>query len=569
MVTRVRQSTDNLPTPVSQAGKVVGVVADAFAMVDPTTATQVKIAVIGDSTSTQNPLTDETWPTLLEMVMNKNGADVKVFDFSAGGVTFYGALHTVQYGIRTFAQAVIAAQPDIVIVCLGVIDAMLKPAGRSQAQIKQDAADLFTTLRVGLPNAKLMYSSQLAYDADNFIPSTLKNKGVIPAFFTLRSAGILSGLYAYDILDDASSSAIKQLYADWTELDLHVKALTTVDHDFTMNYWRAARLGCTGQDGLHTSQYGHTLQAGYALLGLRSSSFWTTLFPYYTTKENSPGEDPDLLFDEQMAPSGDGYTWTQSSIGESISTQLGSNRQLYPETWYTGYKAHFTITPNYSGGPSSFAGWYINYGPPNSTVYVSVDGAAFVSTGMASGKDGSALQVSNGSSPYLSPGAHTLLFSCGAEVYGPFAVTVVEVQEPFLKVRRNTAQALVASTDTWILFNAIDEDTHGGYNAGTGEYTVQVGGKYIITYAGRGDGIAASGLFAIALQKNGVRLTEAYNYVPSTGGNVSATLSCIVELIGGDVIKAGMFTFASGATAGAGSVADAGATMMTLRRLGF
>lgn len=537
------------------------------------TNTAVRIAVIGDSTSSTNPLTEPSWPELLEASMNSMGGNVVIGNFSKGGTTFYSAYNSINFNSnQTQVQATIAFNPDIVIVCLGAVDALVY-AARTTAQIQADAALVFSTLRAALPSAKIMYGSQLVYDSFHFVPAALKNKGTVPYLFALKNSGILANKYTSEMLDDVVSATTITKFNSWVSVDTYIKALTTITGNYTVNYYKIHRLGAGGPDGLHLNAYGYVLDSGYHLKGLRSQVWFNSTFTSFTLPDNFAGDDPDLFFSAALTSSGDGWIWDQvtNTIPENIACQLGDMRELYPASWYLPKKTRFYISGNFPGTPILPSFLSLRNGPVNSSVQVSVDGGAFYVIGVGTSDDGYLFMPS--ATTTMPIGAHTLRFMCDNEVYGPFAVTVTSTGTSSitnkLRVNRNSTQTLTIGVNTTILFNTVDANVGGAftYNAATGIATCAIAGDYFVSGSCCLTA-SASATTGMAVIKNPTTTNEPL--YEGSGNPVSTAIvytcpTVPISMLVGDtiVMKAGVY---SGVTAAVspGATATSHATQLNI-----
>jgi hypothetical protein len=390
-------------------------------------AAPVKICVVGDSLSAHQPVAGDSWPMIIEDSIRQAGVYVRVVDLAIAAHSFYRANTTVSHGSNTAVQECIAEAPNMVIVALGYNDSITNVDGRTLAQTQADAVTTFSTLRNALPNAVIIYASERAHDSTNFNPvnaGTLKNKGVIPVKFALASSGILAGYYTPEILENVVSTATQTSYSNWVSLNSSIAALSTHNGLVTMDYWRIGRMGCIGIDSLHPTAMGGLLQAAYVLKGLRGNTSAAAILPNLVSPPSNALNDPDLLFTDMLSASGDGYISAVGAISERIRNQTGLGTNLYPDTWFYPYKGNAShVSGSLSADESDTIWWSISACKPKQTVFRSINGAAFTSTLTSASQLGGATGVEL-ASVYV-PGAYTFRYQCGAEVYGPFNVTIV------------------------------------------------------------------------------------------------------------------------------------------------
>lgn len=381
----------------------------------------LKIAIIGDSMVTQNEMDAESVSHQLERVINQMGQNVKVFPFGRDAHTFYRANTTAYINGQTSVQACIAANPKIVLVALGLNDSITNVDGRTLAQTKTDADTLFAALKAGLPTAKIYYVAEVPYDTVNFTPSTLKNKGVIPYMQTLRTSGILTGYYTTEILDDACSSATKTLYQNWADLNTYVKANANITGSYDFKLWRVARMGGAGPSGLHLNVGGNLLATAYFAEGLRAvspefASFFSNNFDIW--------EKPDTLFSTMLTASGDGYTYTPTSL--TLERDAISYKALRPNTWHLPLDAGISATASIDDSGDSVYTWSVQGAAPNKGVSISVNGAAFVAVGsMLTTADGHWTESATGAylTSVFTVGANTVRYAVDNICFSPITVT--------------------------------------------------------------------------------------------------------------------------------------------------
>lgn len=90
-------------------------------------------------------------------------------------------------------------------------------------------------------------------------------------------------------------------------------------------------------------------------------------------------------------------------------------------------------------------------------------------------------------------------------------------------MRAQTTSGVVANTT---INYTIQEDTHGGYSAGT--YTVKVGGLYLVTVASKQ---STSVGFGLVVQKNGANALYSPNAATTafSGASITGLLRCAVN----------------------------------------
>jgi lysophospholipase L1-like esterase len=516
-----------------------------------TTIARPRVVVLGDSMSATMTMTDPCWPDVMAVRMDAINAPVDMYNLAVGGWTFHKANTLACFGTDTMLQRAIALRPDVVIVALGANDAILNVEGRTLAQTKTDADTLLTALRTALPDAKIVYASELMYDSANFTPATLKNKGTGIWFWQLKTAGILTGLNSDECLEDAVSAPTVTAFTNWVSLDTYIKALPAVNSNFTIPYFKAARLGLVGSDGLHLTALGQTYLAcaavkhcatAAALSGTFPKILLNALFyPYWT--------DPDVIFAGFLTPSGTGYVDAAWSIlYEPVRRSTGEWSSLIPATWFRPSKGTGQVFP--SAVPSdnfSLAGWRITNAQPNTVVQVSTGGGAFSVGGELTDAYGNAnYPIIAGQFP---PGVYSFRYKVGNEVFGPFPLTVTTSAEPMLLKRQSGNQATVgAGIYTPSLAAAAGGgngvvDSAGSWNAGTFAYTIQRAGRYSICGQVACDAVPNQGYIVAWIAKNGARWADGNTlFVAAAGAAFGASNVAIsAQFAVGDTIQLQVF----------------------------
>lgn len=391
-------------------------------------APPVKIAVIGDSLSTQNYAMPPAWPTMLQQDLRQSGVNAHVYNCAVAGHTFYRANTTASFGTNTAVQQAIAHQPDIVIIALGLNDILNALDGRSLATVQSDAAAMVSALVTALPDVKILYMGERAYDAANYpTPGTsLANKGTLGYYYQKKTSGILTGLWTSELLDDQVSATTKSRMADWITLDAYIQGLADVDHSAYMELWKIHRLGGNATDMLHLNAGGSVLQASTAVQGLQNAAF-SSVIPRWLVNNNATRNNVDSLFSSAFTASG--TNWLYSSNGDALA--VIHSLQLRPLTWYlplpaTLLTSHYTGVDMYQGDRFTRV---IQNAKPNTAVQVSTNGAAFSAAGSVV-TDSFGAQMSgstfSGLRGLLNFGSHTFRYKVDDIVLGPVTFSLVD-----------------------------------------------------------------------------------------------------------------------------------------------
>ena len=380
----------------------------------------VKATIIGDSLSAANNMRSQHWIDILTDTINKFGDNIEITSLAIGGSTYYSAYTTTSYSGNTMVQECIATAPDLVIVVMGLNDVS---SGRSQAQIKADALNVYTALRTGLPSAKIFYVSERFYDSTNFTPSTVKNKGMIPINFNLPAAGILTGCYSSEVLDTVVSTAVQTKVTDWVALDTYIKGFSQVDAYCTYDHWLVARLGLFLTDGLHQNLEGSRVLANDVMYGLINASFSTTLLPNFVREGVPVLGTSSALKTIFLTASGDGYTTNLSDNNNLYSYEAGPFRQFNTDTWFMPFKGTLRISnTTITDDLYSITTVSLENVKPNTLLEKSVNGGAFSTSSQYTDNFGKIDLVLPGRD--FTAGTYVMRVRVGTEVYGPFTITV-------------------------------------------------------------------------------------------------------------------------------------------------
>lgn len=379
----------------------------------------VKIAVIGDSLCTENALHETAWPSLLEKYINNSGGSCRVVNFAINSFSFNKANTLLTHGGKTARQALINEAPDVVLCAFGVVDVLANDEGRTLTQNQTSAAEFYNAVRAALPSAVLCHIQVTCHDRLYADLGALKNKDVIPYFFKLRSTGILANAYSSEILDDAVAATTQTRFNEGETFHAYINNLSATDHLLEMDYWRIARIGLMGIDGLHPQALGKVLQCGYVVKELIAKQVHPE-FAKLADKAYETWEDPDALFQTMLlTPSWDFDYSGPNSIEHA--TRLNSlYREVAPDSWHLPYKTSVTISRSTIGAGQPFQAMFLN-GPPAQTVYPSVDGGAF-----DTGNPTVQLDIhGNAGIATIAPiaaGTYVFRYKLGPEVHGPFTL---------------------------------------------------------------------------------------------------------------------------------------------------
>ena len=380
---------------------------------------KIKIAIIGDSGTAQSVFTQEAWPSFLEKNLIAGGMDVEVYNFAIVGERYFTANGAQYESGATQLQKAVAINPDIIVVALGINDALSE---RSLVEAKADALYTYNTLRTGAPAAKIIYASQIYWDITHKpLATSLLNREIVPFLFQLRTSGFLSGSYCSSILTDAASTTGHAIIAKWKELDTYIKSLPTIDESFNLDGYKVARLGLLGEDFVHPSQDGSKFLAGQVLKAFLTLSSLSTLTASLRTPIFPNWDDPDTMFAIFCESNGSEWVTKASTIAsQHISSITSLTRAYRPNNWYMPTRGSMYIG-NSNIGSTLPAVAMVEGVKPNTLIEASVNGGAWAATPYITSSHGTAITVDVASNLFI--GTHNYYYRIFNEVYGPYTIT--------------------------------------------------------------------------------------------------------------------------------------------------
>lgn len=258
-VTRVRTPAAGANINITETPELLVISSTSSGSSD---STPLRVAVTDSLSAQQVPL-GEAWPAILQRQLAAGGYDALVHNLVINGHTFNKAATIQSFNGRTQVAQAIDINPDVVIVALGINDALLKVEGRDLNTLKVDAANVFASLRTNLPTATIVAASEVAYDSTHGLAATPLNKQTIPFLMQRRSTGLwlarpVLKFWMTRPLQLPGSAWLIGL--SWTRMSRAWQPLT----NFAMHVWRASRLGLSGTDGLHLTDMGAHFPAGQA-----------------------------------------------------------------------------------------------------------------------------------------------------------------------------------------------------------------------------------------------------------------------------------------------------------------
>ncbi|TXH51652.1 MAG: SGNH/GDSL hydrolase family protein [Desulfurellales bacterium] len=382
-----------------------------------------RVVVLGDSLSAAQVACTNPWPERWAAAMRNCGAPIDLINLATSGWTFNKAnTDTTLFDGATMVGRAIALKPDVVFVALGFNDAVLSVEGRTLGQIQSDATSTLAALRAGLPDAVIIAIEEYAHDSTNFPNpgTTLKNKGIIQNLFTRPSSGILLDSWSSEILETAVDTTQRQRYGNWANLRSTIAASSSINGVFRIDFWKAARLGLTGIDGLHLTDAAAQFAAAYTLKASQNLPALTAVWPIINKSTFGLWSDPDLVFSGLLTQSGDGWTINADTYGSDFVSKHDQWFEHRLEHWWARSGATVRIGTT-SVAQNGLFYWSVANARPRQACAVSVDDGAFGASIGVTDQYGAGLFMGASS---LAVGTRTLRYKVGDEVFGPFTLTV-------------------------------------------------------------------------------------------------------------------------------------------------
>jgi len=342
-------------------------------------ASDITIAVLGDSISQTTSIHLSAWPTFLNKKMADVGIDAKIVNCSIGAGTLDSALNDTQ-AKNGLTQVEYATQfdPDIVLIALGFNDTITSGCIGLEPMLR--AIALINEIEIVMPRALVIYTACIPYDINVQDPKKiLTNKSVIP--FSQRGVT----MYGKDncvsnepvFLNEDVGVNIRNRYSTWKAMDFFIKTL--VDDSIYFDMFRIYRMGFHA-DKLHPSEMGHRCIAAYVRDGLINSEVITDAYPILLNLKNRWDNHykfkVDSLFDLGVLEIDSAYT--------EIGDYFGIDMVCLRENWiYNRRNTKFGYTDVIADINSTWIA-YVKGLLPQQDVYISIDGADFNAVGVTS-----------------------------------------------------------------------------------------------------------------------------------------------------------------------------------------
>lgn len=305
---------------------------------------ELHVVVIGDNMSAQQTLFGQAWPTILRDLMQTAGQPVKITSLAMSGHTFYRANTVACFNGKTQVQRAIDLQPDVVIVALGINDVVLNVDERTVAEVIEDANNVVSALRAGIPSAALIWVQEKYWDTVNRAnPLALYNVHIPPGLWNLN--GDPSGEAAFGTELVGVYSQLKQFspipyllnFKYIAYANAFLPEVAGFNEVWEPDVFGIMLLGGCGVDGLQLNKAGQRLLAVEMLRCAHDSIFFTNL-----SEQGSPvWDNVDVLKAALLVEAEDGMgigTWYKArdeGIPLSVRVALQTTyKELKFPYWY-------------------------------------------------------------------------------------------------------------------------------------------------------------------------------------------------------------------------------------------
>ncbi|MEW8292284.1 MAG: hypothetical protein AB2672_17345 [Candidatus Thiodiazotropha endolucinida] len=250
----IEHSLDKLTMIAQQLSDDVATIKKSLALTE-----TVKFAVLGAS-ETVYPWR-QTWVDLIDDAFKSEGLKVNVFHSGTGALTHHLAMTQPDALTgETRAELTSESDPDVIILELGINDAILSFGNRSQTEMIADARALYGFFRDNNPRALILYSRLVPYDEEKHrqvAVENIKKKYCVPFLHQTSGMPGEENLYTSERaeVEKIISPEMQGRLNNWRALDAECQALADVSID--TSYFQVARLGLLSHDRFHPTSLGH------------------------------------------------------------------------------------------------------------------------------------------------------------------------------------------------------------------------------------------------------------------------------------------------------------------------
>lgn len=391
----------------------------------------LKIVYLGDSLG-GTPLWGRTLSDHLQSTLRAGGVNVDVVNCGKDAMTFHRANTQQDFGTNTAVQQTIANAPDVVIVALGANDVVFGVDGRSLAQVQADAATLLNTLKVGLPDAHIVFMRERLHDDVHVTPANTLNRHVIPVLHSIPTSGPDANSRTFGNLANATSAATRTALANLDTLFSSVVGNANVSSSGTMNVFRVLFFGCSIGDGVHPDELGALFLSNYVYKHLRAN---VAAFSKLKTAGQVGYHDFDSLFSLGTVDMGTYYSHTNSH-GEVYRVGRAHNVDLQAKknTWFLS--TDFTVSlykEAVQNSTNDHYGYHLRGGIPGQTLLVRIwqgaEPTSWTTTIKQFNTAGEILAIEHGSALGLTNGTYNVKYGFVAadgirDVAGPVQINL-------------------------------------------------------------------------------------------------------------------------------------------------
>ncbi|ODB92253.1 hypothetical protein A3194_07590 [Candidatus Thiodiazotropha endoloripes] len=388
----------------------------------------------------------DTWSALAQRAFDAEGVDVDIRHTGSGALSHFTALNSTDPETgKSYVEITNSMNPDIIVVELGITDAILNIDNRSGSQLIGDAQALYAALRAGSPDAVIIYSRQIPYDEVQHgakSESEMKKKYCIPHLHSTSTMPGETGLYTSEAteLEKIIEPMMQDRLRDWRALDAECQNLADVV--VHTDYFRPARLGLLSHDRLHLSSLGHFFFLSDMWKILKSDATLASRIPQLDNIRNLGNfTDLSITWKSAVKPDavGDGYLidpeWLDGfEYPMWLNIRDYAHVASYPEYWGNQQRPSISISDRvvrkngevfvvmisnaWPSQPVSSKLWPAHNDEPSSFDQYT---PAKTSSGT-----GDMLEAYSPPSGIIPPGDYFIKYKIGTDVFGPFPIAIFD-----------------------------------------------------------------------------------------------------------------------------------------------
>ncbi|MCG8487623.1 MAG: hypothetical protein MI756_09160 [Chromatiales bacterium] len=386
----------------------------------------------------------DTWSSLAQRAFNAEGINVDIRHSGSGALTHFKALNDIDPETgKSYVEITNSMDLDIIVVELGITDALLNIDNRTDSQLISDAQALYAALRTGSPEAVIVYSRQIPYDEaqhGNKPETDIKKKYCIPFLQSTSTMPGETGLYTSESteLEKIIDPVMQDRLRAWKALDAECQNLADVV--VHTDYFRPARLGLLSHDRLHLSSLGHFFFLSDMWKVFKSDSTLASRIPQLDEIRNLGNfTDLSVTWNSAVKPDaiGDGYLidpeWLDGfEYPMWLNVRDYAHVASYPEYWSNQQRPAISISDRVVRKNGEVFVVMISNVWPNQPVSSKLWSASgnepsffdeYTPAKTTSGT-GDMLEAYSPPSAIVPPGDYFIKYRIGPDVFGPFPIAI-------------------------------------------------------------------------------------------------------------------------------------------------